>query len=118
MQFIAHIKRIPSREVRSAELLLFKGQARDAETLLLQTGHIYRAIKLNIRLFKWERALELALKKKTHVDTVIAFRQRYLTQIGKEETLKQFIENAVEYNWETIQLKIKQEKEKEAENAN
>ncbi|MFO0131818.1 MAG: hypothetical protein ACK52J_04955 [bacterium] len=34
----------------------------------------YRAIKLNIKLYRWEKALELALTHKTHVDTVVAYR--------------------------------------------
>ena len=38
----------------------------------------YRAIKLNIKLYKWDRALAIAVENKTHVDTVIAYRQRYL----------------------------------------
>ena len=34
----------------------------------------YRAIKMWIRLFNWERALELAVRHKTHVDTVLMHR--------------------------------------------
>ena len=33
-----------------------------------------RAILLNIYLHQWERALDLAVKHKTHVDTVLAYR--------------------------------------------
>ncbi len=36
------------------------------------------------------RALELAVKHKTHVDTVLAFRQKYLQDLGLEETAKKF----------------------------
>ena len=36
------------------------------------------------------RALELAVKYKTHVDTVLAFRQKYLEDMGMEETVKKF----------------------------
>jgi hypothetical protein len=39
LQFVSHIKRVPSREGRNAELLLFKGQSKEAETLLLQSGN-------------------------------------------------------------------------------
>jgi len=38
----------------------------------------YRAIKLNIKMYKWGKALEIALANKTHVDTVIAYRKRFL----------------------------------------
>lgn len=50
----------------------------------------YRAIKLNIKMYKWDRALEIALNNKTHVDTVIAYRKRFLTMYNKEETNDRF----------------------------
>ena len=40
------------------------------------------------------RALELAVKHKTHVDTVLAYRQRYLHNFDKKETNKRFIQYA------------------------
>ena len=40
---------------------------------------------MNIKAYKWERALDIALQNKTHVDTVIAYRARYLEQLGLEE---------------------------------
>lgn len=36
------------------------------------------------------RALEIAVKHKTHVDTVLAFREVYLKQIECSETLQNF----------------------------
>ena len=36
----------------------------------LQAGLTYRAIKTSIRQFNWDRALELAVNYRTHVDTV------------------------------------------------
>jgi len=41
-----------------------------------QEGFTFRAIKLNIKLFRWDRALELAQQHKQHVDTVLWYRQR------------------------------------------
>lgn len=38
------------------------------------------------------RALHLALKHKTHIDTVLAFREKYLTDIGCQETYEKFLE--------------------------
>ena len=37
------------------------------------------------------RALKIAIKHKTHVDTVVAFRQKYLKDFGKNETDKLFL---------------------------
>ena len=44
----------------------------------------YRAIKMNIKLYKWDKALDIAIAQKTHVDTVIAYRKRFLEQYNKE----------------------------------
>jgi len=33
---------------------------------------------MNIKLYRWERALDLAISNKTHVDTVIAYRGKFL----------------------------------------
>ena len=38
------------------------------------------------------RALELAVKHKTHVDTVLAYRQKYLQDFGLEESDNVFIQ--------------------------
>ena len=36
-----------------------------------KAGFVFRAILLNIYLHQWEKALDLAVKRKTHVDTVL-----------------------------------------------
>jgi intraflagellar transport protein 80 len=41
-------------------------------------------------MYKWDRALEIAINNKTHVDTVIAYRQRFLQMYGREETNEKF----------------------------
>lgn len=40
------------------------------------------------------RALELAVKHKTHVDTVLAYRKKYLENFDKEETNKRYLQYA------------------------
>ena len=52
----------------------------------MQARLFYRAIKLNIKLYKWDRALEIAVSNKTHVDTVVAYRKRFLEMYKKPET--------------------------------
>jgi len=67
-------------------------------------------------MYKWEHALDIAVQHKTHVDTVIAYRKRFLAMYKKEETsekFKQFSEG-MNVDWETIKNKIRAEKEKEA----
>lgn len=46
----------------------------------MQAGLIYRAVKLHVRLHNWQRALDLAVKHKQHLDTVLMYRQRCVTQ--------------------------------------
>ena len=50
-------------------MAVLTGNYQDAENILLQAGLILRAILLNIYLHQWEKALDLAIKHKTHVDT-------------------------------------------------
>ncbi|XP_030898538.1 intraflagellar transport protein 80 homolog isoform X3 [Melopsittacus undulatus] len=94
VQYINSIKDLPSKESRMAHMLLFSGNSQEAETLLLQTGLIYQAIQVNINLYNWDRALELAVKHKTHVDTVLAYRQKFLEDFGRKETNKRFLQYA------------------------
>lgn len=67
-------------------------------------------------MYKWDRALEIAVNNKTHVDTVVAYRTRFLTMYKKPETNDKFKQLAAELqpDWEQIKTKIKQEKEREA----
>ena len=117
MQYILHIKEIPTNEGRNAELALFRRQPYEAEAILLQSQLYYRAIKMWIRLFNWDRALELAVSQRTHVDTVLMHRQRYLGQYGKEETNKHFLQyqSKIEIDEEKIEAKVAAEKQKERE---
>lgn len=116
VQYINHIKEIPSQEGRNAAMALFCRQPQEADTILLQAGLIYRAIQMNIDLFNWDRALELAVKHKTHVDTVLAYRQKYLDNFGRIEKSKRFLQytQGVEVDWEKINAKIDMELQKEA----
>ncbi|XP_055013353.1 intraflagellar transport protein 80 homolog [Boleophthalmus pectinirostris] len=119
VQYIHFIKEQASKESSLAHMLLFSGQVQEAEAVLLQAGLIYQAIQINIDLFNWERALELAVKHKTHVDTVLAFREKFLQRFGRKESNKRFLQYAegVEVDWEIIQVKIEMELSKERERA-
>ncbi|XP_041850740.1 intraflagellar transport protein 80 homolog [Melanotaenia boesemani] len=119
VQYINFIKEQPSKESSLAHMLLFSGQVQEAESTLLQAGLIYQAIQVNIDLFNWERALELAVKHKTHVDTVLAYRQKFLQKFSRKETNKRFLQysEGVEVDWEKIQAKIEMELSKERERA-
>lgn len=78
VEFVARMRKIPSEEGRSAELALYRRCPDEAEAILLQAKPplLYRAIKMNVRLFRFGRALDIALKHKKHVDTVLGYRAR------------------------------------------
>mmetsp|Transcript_40835 Transcript_40835/g.96743 ORF Transcript_40835/g.96743 Transcript_40835/m.96743 type:complete len:767 (+) Transcript_40835:180-2480(+) len=116
LQYVLTIKEIPTTEGRNAELALWRRRPDEAEAILLQAKLTYRAIDMHMRLFHWDRALELAIHHKTHVDTVLALRQRYLTGMGREETNERFLQysKGVTIDWAAIEKKVEQEKEAEA----
>jgi intraflagellar transport protein 80 len=96
-------------------ILLLSNKVSEAEAVLLQSKLIYRAIKLNINLFRWERAYALALENKVHIDTVLAYRNKYLEGAGLEETNSKFIELAKEVKVDWTKIKAKIEEDKKAE---
>ena len=116
VQFINYIKDLPSEPSRNAALALYCKKVNEAEQILVQARLFYRAIKLNIKLYRWERALDLAIANKTHVDTVIAYRQKFLAQYNKEEDIEKFKQYArdIQVDWETVKQKIRAEKDREA----
>lgn len=50
------------------------------------------------------RALELAIKHKTHVDTVLAYRQKYLDNFGRVEKSKRFLQYTQGVRWHLKQF--------------
>lgn len=96
MEFINHIKEIPSTEGRNALMALFRRSPTEAESILLASGLTWRCIKMWIDLFNWDRALEVAMKYKQHVDTVLYYRQKYLTALDKSEKNTRFLQLANE----------------------
>jgi intraflagellar transport protein 80 len=102
----------------SAYVLLLSNRIDDAEKILLQANLIYRAIKININLFRWDRALNLAITYKTHVDTVLAYRQKYLESVGLQEVNSKFIELSRDTNidWTKIKENIAADKKLEGTN--
>ena len=97
------------------KVFVFTGNYADAETILLQAGLTFRAILMNIHLHQWEKALDLSIKHKTHVDTVLAYRIKHLQRCDAEENIDKY--NAymkeVEVDWENVAQKVEAEFQKE-----
>lgn len=117
VQFINYIKELPSEPSRNAALALYCKKYSEAEGILLTARLFYRAIKLNIKLYKWDRALSIAVENRTHVDTVVAYRQRYLAQQSLTETDEKFLQYSrdLEIDWTAIKEKIRADKDREEE---
>ena len=47
---------------------------------------------MNLRLFRFSRALTLATKHRSHVDTVLAYRSKFLQSFDKSESDKSFLQ--------------------------
>lgn len=99
-------------------ILLLSNRVEEAESVLLQSKLVYRAIKLNINLFRWDRAYNLALQNKVHIDTVLAYRNKYLEGAGLEETNSKFIELGKEIKVDWTKIKAEIEKDKKVEKLN
>lgn len=91
VEYIEYIKQSPSKDIRNAETALLCGNTQDAESILIQSNLIFRAVMLNLNSYNWDRALELAVKYQNYIDIVIGFRQRYLEEYEKQEKNKMFL---------------------------
>jgi len=59
VQYMNFIKEIPTPEGRNAAMAVFCGQMQDAESILLQSGLVYRAIQMYLDLYNWDRLVEM-----------------------------------------------------------
>ena len=91
VEYIEYIKQSPSKDIRNAETALLCGNIQDAESILLQSNLVFRAIMLNLYQYNWDRALEIAVKYQQYVEIVIVFIKRYLEEYEKKETNKMFL---------------------------
>ena len=117
LHYVLYIKDIPSEEGKNAELALWRRQPDEAEKILMQRSPplLYRAIKMNVRLFRWRRALDLAVDHKSHVDTVLWYRQQYLKVHRRQETDDTFKKYNAEVPLDEAAIKAKKAQEKENE---
>ncbi|KAM3728232.1 Intraflagellar transport protein [Dirofilaria immitis] len=108
VKFLSHLRAEQNNEVRSAMMAAFTRNFKDADAMLVQNGYIFRALMLNISLFQWQRALELAIKYDMHLATVIGYRQKYLQEMGRKEINQDFLkyQSQVEIDWDHIQQAI------------
>nr|CEL64171.1 TPA: intraflagellar transport 80 family protein [Neospora caninum Liverpool] len=105
---------------RTAETALLCRKTDDAVHLLLEHGLVYRALEILMEVHRWQEALDLATAYKTHVDTVVAHRKKFLDGFGLSETDSKFKAalQATEIDWSAIQAKIRMDTEREEKATN
>lgn len=55
VEYIEYIKQSPNRDIKNAETALLCGNFQDAESVLLQSNQVFRAIMLNLTQYNWEQ---------------------------------------------------------------
>ncbi|CAG5078654.1 Similar to Ift80: Intraflagellar transport protein 80 homolog (Rattus norvegicus) [Cotesia congregata] len=91
VDYIQYIDKISNKTEKLAEMSLLAGDLLAAEGILLQHGFIDQAIRINIQMYNWSRALELAVRHKKQVDQVLEAREMYLKLLDKKETNPSYI---------------------------
>ncbi|KAI4494196.1 hypothetical protein M0802_009065 [Mischocyttarus mexicanus] len=91
VDYVRYIKNLPKMTERCAEMTLLSGDLLAAEGILLQNGLVEEAITLNIKVYNWNRALELAIRHKKQIEEVLNERKDYLKTLKKEETNSSYI---------------------------
>ncbi|CAI2355604.1 unnamed protein product [Caenorhabditis sp. 36 PRJEB53466] len=111
---INEIKEKSDKDVRQALQVVLTGKVADADVLLERNGQSFRSLMLNVQMFKWKRALELAVKNKQWLEIVIGYREKYLKNCGLKETDPQFLKHRseVEVDWIHIRELIAAERAK------
>jgi len=56
---IQYLKSLQTQELRAAEMALIKQQPEEAETILINTGHIMEAISMWANFFEWDRSVKI-----------------------------------------------------------
>lgn len=88
--FLEKVKKMKAPAARNAMIAVLQGRANEAEEILIQGGCIFRAIKMNISLCRWERALAIAKRTNKFIEVVAAYRTKFLNDMGMEENDPQF----------------------------
>ncbi|XP_012262749.2 intraflagellar transport protein 80 homolog [Athalia rosae] len=89
--YIQRVKQLSNKVERLAAMALLTGDLLAAEGILLQNGLVAEAIHTNLKMFNWNRALELATKHKKELDKVLSARREYLSILNKQETNPQYL---------------------------
>lgn len=112
VMFLKKIKKMKSPASRNAMIAVLQGRINEAEDILIQGGCTFRAVKMNISLGRWDKALSIAKRANKFVDVVVAYRTKFIKDMEIEETEKEFIKLG-QADMESVRNIIQKEKEQE-----
>jgi intraflagellar transport protein 80 len=112
VMFLAKVKKLKSPASKNAMIAVLQGRVNEAEDILIQGGCIFRAVKMNISMGRWDRALAVAKRSNKFLEVVAAYRTKFIKDMGIEETNQDFIKLG-QVEMSQVQAIIKQEKEQE-----
>ncbi|GMT31555.1 hypothetical protein PFISCL1PPCAC_22852 [Pristionchus fissidentatus] len=115
VEFLRDIRNEKDKDVKAAMMTMLSGKTAEADVILEKAGHAFRALMLNVTAFKWDRAIEIAIKHPDLLEVVIGYRQRYLQEMGRQETIDKFLkyQSQVEIDWTHIRQVIANHRAKE-----
>lgn len=91
VMFLGKVKKLKSPASRNAMIAVLQGRVDEAEEILRQGGSIFRAIKMNISLGRWDKALAVAKSSSKFVEVVAAYRTKFLKEMNIDEFDKDFL---------------------------
>jgi intraflagellar transport protein 80 len=112
VMFLAKVKKLKSPAAQNAMIAVLQGRVNEAEDILIQGGCIFRAVKMNISLGRWERALAVAKRSNKFLEVVAAYRTKFIKDMGIEETNQEFVKLG-QVEMSKVAALVKQEKEQE-----
>ncbi|CAI4226047.1 unnamed protein product [Auanema sp. JU1783] len=112
--FLAEARNCPNKDIRNAMLIELSGKIADADILLEKTGNIFQSIMLNVKMFRWDRAIDMAIAHRKYLEIVMGYRQRYLKEMKRNETDPKYLKysSEVEIDFEHIRELISAETKK------
>lgn len=112
VMFLNKVKKLKSPASRNAMIAVLQGRIGEAEDILIQGGCIFRAVKMNISLGRWDKALALAKRTGKFVEVVAAYRTKFIKDMEVEETNKDFIKLG-QVDMASVKSIIQKEKQQE-----
>jgi intraflagellar transport protein 80 len=112
VMFLGKVKKMKSPAARNAMIAILQGRVNEAEEILIQGGCVFRAVKMNVSMGRWDRALAIAKRSGKFVEVVAAYRTKYCKDMKIEEPDPEFVKIG-QIDMDAVATIIKREKAQE-----